>query len=197
MAGLSPGIQRRTRLAVSKAKPDHRGADPGREPGREDPSRVESWQGGEAYQRAEDAAKGRLDDSPPHRDAPEASPGQERSAVDVMLTPEDSVRVSGIVRGPDGPSAGREIQLWVDRQEAPGTRYIASVLADQAGRFRFLALPQATTSFVCQGRDHRRRVRLERAFRRSSERTQVAPSSPTSFDRRGSRWVQLTWRALA
>jgi len=65
-------------------------------------------------------------------------PGEERTSVDVQLTPVTTVRVAGLVIGPDGPAAALRLQLVPSRgQELPGDLTGAVTFTDAAGAFVF------------------------------------------------------------
>jgi uncharacterized protein (DUF2141 family) len=65
-------------------------------------------------------------------------PGEERTSVDVQLTPVTTVRVAGVTIGPDGPAAALRLQLVPSRgQELPSDVTGAVTFTDAAGAFVF------------------------------------------------------------
>ena len=63
-------------------------------------------------------------------------PGEERTSVDVQLTPVTTVRVAGLVVGPDGPAAALRLELVPSRgQELPGDLTGAVTVTDSSGAF--------------------------------------------------------------
>ena len=65
-------------------------------------------------------------------------PGEERTSIDVQLTPVTTVRVAGIVVGPDGPAAALRLELVPSRgQELPGDITGAVTFTDFSGAFVF------------------------------------------------------------
>jgi hypothetical protein len=65
-------------------------------------------------------------------------PGEERTSADVQLTPVTTVRVAGLVVGPDGPAAALRLELVPSRgQELPGDVTGAVTFTDFSGAFVF------------------------------------------------------------
>ena len=65
-------------------------------------------------------------------------PGEERTSIDVQLTPVTTVRVAGLVVGPDGPAAALRLELVPSRgQELPSDMTGAVTFTDSSGAFVF------------------------------------------------------------
>jgi len=65
-------------------------------------------------------------------------PGEERTSIDVQLTPATTVRVAGLVVGQDGPAAALRLELVPSRgQELPGDITGAVTFTDFSGAFVF------------------------------------------------------------
>lgn len=69
------------------------------------------------------------------------APGEERSAIDLQLYPLPTVRVSGMVMGPDGPATALSLRMFPATAEDVGLDLdVPSAISDRNGNFEFPAV---------------------------------------------------------